>query len=90
MASAVLAILNPKVWPVIDVQATRAIWGWTPSSSAHYYFKAYYEDLSEIRRAHYSNMTIHEVDNLAQGAGQAGRRFHPKTRPPRKPRRWAP
>jgi hypothetical protein len=38
-ASAVLD-MNPKVWPVIDVQATKAIWGTQlPGSSGHYYYK---------------------------------------------------
>lgn len=71
MASAILDILDPQVWPVIDKYAVRTVFGaqpdGTPWPSARWHraaaYEAYARHLANLGATHWgSNLSIHKLD----------------------------
>lgn len=78
-ASAVLSILNPCVWPVVDRWAYAAILDVTPQQATARIgwfnnYRAYVEALARVLPGH-RGKTIHEVDQLSMSAGMRGQSF---------------
>ena len=71
VASAVLTILNPKVWPVTDKWAVAAVYEPPPSLTKQGMFAfywAYLRRLAELQREHARPENIHELDQLLYSA----------------------
>jgi hypothetical protein len=78
-ASAVLSILNPSVWPIIDRWAYAALFDISPHQASGRIgwfnnYRRYVERLIELLADH-PTTTIHELDQQAMNAGMAGRSF---------------
>jgi hypothetical protein len=72
-ATAVLTILNPSAWPVIDRWAVTTIFSDPPrilDSVDHYL--TYLRRLAALQQHQYPDLTIHEVDLQAMGLGRKG------------------
>jgi hypothetical protein len=61
VASAVLCILNPGVWPVIDRWATRRLFGCNVLGSTEFY-QAYLVRLAQLVELHQELETVHAAD----------------------------
>lgn len=67
-ASAILAILNPRAWPVLDRWAVRSVFHPIPSAIQLTWrstYHQYIERLVILQEQLYPTLTIHEVDQLA-------------------------
>ena len=80
-ASAVLSILNPGVWPIIDRWAYSALFGVTPQQATAKMgwfdnYRQYLERLDDLRSS-FPTKSIHELDQDAMNAGMQGEAFPP-------------
>ena len=80
-ASALLSILNPRIWPIIDRWAYSALFGVTPQSASQLIgwfntYRDYAECLTTIL-PRYPTKSIHELDQDAMSAGMRGEPFPP-------------
>lgn len=78
-ASAILSILNPSVWPVIDRWAYAALFEVTPQHASRLIqwfngYRKYVEALALLLPSH-PGESIHEIDQLAMNAGMRGESF---------------
>jgi hypothetical protein len=73
MASAILDILDPDVWPVIDKWAAKTVFGIIPSRYCAARYAAYAKHLAtEGARCWGATLSIHELDMKAQNASMKG------------------
>lgn len=71
MATAILNILDPDVWPVIDRWAAETVFGSTPSRYSAARYTAYTRHLAtEGSRCWGAGLSIHELDVRAQSASK--------------------
>ena len=69
MATAILDILDPAVWPVIDKWATTTVFGAVPSRYCAALYAAYARHLATEGPKHWgAGLSIHELDMKAQSA----------------------
>jgi hypothetical protein len=63
-ATAVLALLNPKAWPVIDRWGAKGVFGAGSKAQLNKFatYRCYTEHLVDIQREKYPDKTIHQVD----------------------------
>ena len=61
LASAVLCILNPCVWPVVDRRAAESVFG-APVHPRFDFYRAYITRLAELLLEHAEIKTVHELD----------------------------
>jgi hypothetical protein len=73
MATAILDILDPNVWPVIDIWAAKTVFGAVPSCYCAACYAAYAKHLAiEGARCWGADLLIHELDEKAQSASMRG------------------
>jgi hypothetical protein len=74
VASAILCVLNPAVWPVVDRWGLPKVLSDLPSVAVQRLdvYRAYLEQLNRIRGAFYADSSIHEVDVIAMDSGRNG------------------
>jgi hypothetical protein len=73
MATAILDILDPNVWPVIDIWAAKTVFGAVPSCYCAACYAAYARHLAiEGARCWGADLSIHELDEKAQSASMRG------------------
>jgi hypothetical protein len=74
VATAVLAVLNPAAWPVIDRWAVLSVFEALPRDATYRLdvYRQYVRRLAEIQRLQFSSHTIHAVDQRAMRAAQKG------------------
>jgi hypothetical protein len=73
VASAILDILDPDVWPVIDRWAAKTVFGSKPSRYCAARYAAYARHLAtEGTRCWGAGLSIHELDEKAQAASMNG------------------
>lgn len=76
MASAILDILDPNAWPVIDRWAARTVFGNVPSRYCAARYTAYARHLVvEGTRCWGTGLSIHQLDEKAQSASMPGGRL---------------
>jgi hypothetical protein len=76
-ASAVLALLNPRAWPVIDRHAANALFDSPPGDERRRRFDtywAYVEGIVTIGPHVYPGATVHAIDNALMALGRNGGR----------------
>jgi hypothetical protein len=80
-ASAVLSILNPAAWPIIDRWAYSALLDVTPQRASQVigWFKEYrtYSERLTLLLPRFPGLSIHDLDQLAMNAGMRGEPFPP-------------
>ena len=65
VASAVLSILNPELWPIVDVWAIKGTFSPTPPLGRHNEFNfywAYVSRLAELQQQHALQESLHSLD----------------------------
>lgn len=74
VATAVLSVLNPAAWPVIDRWALLSIFEALPRNAAYRLdvYQQYVRRLAELQRRDFKGETIHAVDQRAMRAAQDG------------------
>lgn len=73
VASAILNILDPDVWPVIDKWAAKTVFGIIPSRYCAARYATYARHLAtEGTRCWGVGLSIHELDTMAQSASMKG------------------
>lgn len=78
-ASALLSILNPSVWPIIDRWAYAVLFDATPQQASRLIqwfdtYRQYLEALASLL-PNYQGKSIHDLDQLAMNAGMRGESF---------------
>lgn len=78
VASAILDILDPDIWPVIDKWAAKTVFGIIPSRYSSARYAAYARHLAmEGARCWGARQSIHELDVRAQSASMKGGHLPP-------------
>lgn len=75
VASAILCVFNPHVWPVIDVRALPLVLADLPFShptDRRDVYRRYVSRLDQLRRTHHPKLTIHAMDQMAYNATPIG------------------
>lgn len=75
VASAVLSILNPELWPIVDVWAIQGTFSPTPPTSWHNEFDfywAYVSRLAELQQEHSLQDSLHGLDQRLYNAMRQG------------------
>jgi len=78
-ASAVLSILNPSVWPIIDRWAYAALFDVSPRRASQLIgwfdeYRAYHHKLTALLPK-FPDLSIHQLDQFAMNAGMRGEGF---------------
>lgn len=75
MATAILDILDPDVWPLLDKWAAMTVFGAAPSRYNADRYAAYARHLSTEGARHWNALSIHGLDEKAQLASMKSGRL---------------